>query len=295
MLYLCWDEKRQTSRWSKLRLFVLALLTSSVLLGQKYEVRLTPRNRAGDVFLFKSKGSKFQRASIAGQVMKQEEVSAEFEGTVEVLDVDSSAEPFRLAFTVSKFTKSQNGASSELLKSGSVVLVDGGAGNPVSLKGGELSDEARKAFDVIYSPHTPGSATDDDVFGTKEPKALGDRWPINAKLAAEDAKRSGIEIPPDRLKGSTELVSKDSIGGADCLSVRADLMASGVTTNDLPAGATMDEGTVDATFDGCVATSGSSSRKRVDLTLKARLTINASTIELEVRQKSSQIWQEIPK
>jgi hypothetical protein len=102
----------------------------------------------------------------------------------------------------------------------------------------------RKAFEVVYSPHKPGSATDDEVFGTKEPKAFGESWPINAKLGSEDVKKSGIEVSPEHLNGRTELVGKERIGEADCLSVRGELVASGVALKDLPGGATVDEGTM---------------------------------------------------
>jgi hypothetical protein len=227
--------------------------------------------------------------------LKQEEISVEFEAMAEVLDVDTSGEPVRLALTVSKFTKAENGATSELLKSGSVVLVDGGAQAPASLKGGQISDEARSAFNVIYSPHKPGAATDDDVFGTNEPKAFGESWPINAELASEDLKKSGIQISPEHLKGKTELVSKDRVGEADCLKVRAELMASGVAMKDLPAGATLDEGTMQATFDGCVPIAGTSARKGMEMTLKARFTTKDSTVDLLARTRSSQTWQEVRK
>jgi hypothetical protein len=278
---------------SNLRLFVLTLLTSTVLLGQKYEIHLSPRNRAGDVFLYAGKGTSFQQLSIAGQTVKQEEVSAEFEARAEVLDVDASGQPVRVALTVSNFAKSENGATLELLKPGSVVLVDGGAEDPVSLKGGHISEEARKAFDVVYAPHKPGSATDDDVFGTKESKAFGESWPINAQLASEDAKKSGIEVSPEHLKGRIELVGKDRVDEIDCLSVRAELMASGVAMKHLPPGATMDDGTMQATFDGCVPIAGTSIRKSVEMTLKAHFTSNASTIGIEGRQKSSEVWKEV--
>jgi hypothetical protein len=278
-----------------LRLFVLVLVTSTALLAQTYEVHLSPRNRAGDAFLFSSKGTRSQQVSIAGQIMKQEDVSAEFEARVEILDVDASGEPVRVAFTVSKFTKPNDGATVELLKPGSVVLVDGSAEDPVSLKGGTISDEARKAFGVIYSPHRPGSATDNDVFGTKEPKAFGESWPINAKLASEDLKESGIEISPDHLEGRTELVGKDRLGDTDCLSVRTELAASGVAMKGLPAGATSEEGTMQATFAGCVPIAGTSSRKGIEMTFRGRFTSNASTINIVFRQKSSEIWQAVRK
>src|SRR5262249_2610566 len=160
-----------------------------------------------------------------------------------------------------KFTKSENGATSELLKPGSVVLVDGGAKDPFSLQDGNIGAEARKAIDVVYSRHKPGSATDDDVFGAKEPKAFGASWPINAKLASEDLKKSGIEVSPEHLKGGMELVGKDRVAEADCLRVRAEFMASGIAMKDLPDGATVADGTVQATFDGCVPIAGASIRK----------------------------------
>jgi hypothetical protein len=178
---------------------------------------------------------------------------------------------------------------------GSVVLVDGSAEDPVSLKGGKISDDVRKAFEVVYSPHKPGSATDDEVFGTKEPKAFGESWPINAKLAAEDAKKSGIEVSPEHLNGRTELVGKGRIGEADCLNVRTELAASGVALKDLPAGATVDEGAMQATIAGCVPIAGTSVRKGLEMTLRARLTTNGSTIDIVGRQKASETWKEVPK
>jgi hypothetical protein len=276
-----------------LRLLVAALLASIVLQGQNYELHLSPRDRAGDVFLYSASGTRSQQVSVAGQIMKQEEISVEFEGRAEVLDVDASGEPVRVALTVSKFTKSENGATSELLKPSSVVLVDGGAKNPVALKGEKISDDARKAFEVVYSPHKPGSATDDDIFGTKEPKAFGDSWPINAKLASEDARKSGIEISPENLKGRTELVGKDRVGEADCLSVRAELVATDVALDDLPAGATVDAGTMLAKFSGCVPIAGTSLRKGAEMSLKARFTANGSTIDIVSWQKSNETWKEV--
>jgi hypothetical protein len=288
-------KRRRTLSMSNLRLFVLVLLTSTALLGQKYEVHLTPRNHPGDIFLFTANGTRFQQISIAGRVLKQEDISVEIEARAEVLDVDASGEPVRLALTISKFTKSEDGATSELLKPGSVVLVDGGAQDPASLKGGQLSDEARSAFNVIYSPHKPGAATDDDVFGTSEPKAFGESWPIHAERGSEDLKKSGIQVSPEHLKGKTELLSKDRVGEADCLTVRSELMASGVAMNDLPAGATLDEGTMQATLEGCVPIAGTSARKGMEMTLNARFNSKDSTVDLLARTKLSQTWQEVRK
>jgi hypothetical protein len=183
---------------------LVALLTPIVLLAQKYEVHLSPRNRVGDVFLYTGKGTKLQQVSTAGQIVKQEEISAEFEGRVEVLEVDASGEPVGLALTVSKFTTLEDGKTSEVLKPGSIVVVDGGAENPVALRDGQISDDARRAFAIVYTPHKPGSPTDDDILGSKEPRAFGESWPINAKLAVEDAKKSGIEIPPGRFSASAD-------------------------------------------------------------------------------------------
>jgi hypothetical protein len=278
-----------------LRLFMFALLTPTLLLGQKYEVHLSPKNHVGDVFVYAGKGTRSQQVSIAGQIVKQEAISAELEATAEVLGVDAAGEPVRVAFTISKFTNSEDGAVLELLKPGSVVLVDGGVQDPISLKGGKLPDEARKAFGVVYSPHKPGSATDDDVFGTKDPKAFGESWPINVKLASEDARKSGIEVSPEHVKGRTELISKDRVGETDCLNVHADLIASGVGVKDLPAGATANDGTMQAAFDGCVPIGGTSLRKGVEMTFKVRFTSNASIIDYVGRQKSSEIWKEVRK
>jgi len=72
-------------------------------------------------------------------------------------------------------------------------------------------------------------------------------------------------------------------------------MASGVSIKDLPAGARMDDGIIRATFEGCVPIAGASVRKGLEMTLNARFTLNASTIDIVGRQKSSETWKEVRK
>jgi hypothetical protein len=110
-----------------------------------------------------------------------------------------------MVFTVDKFTKVEAGATLALLKAGTVIVADGNLEQPISLQDGPLEKSIRDAFRLVYAVHKPNDITDDDVFGAKEPKCLGQKWSMNRSLAVRGFKDNGITVPEDQLSGTVSL------------------------------------------------------------------------------------------
>lgn len=196
---------------------------------------MSPPVTVGQVYSVSMTGSKKNQASTGDRVLNSTEYRVTFEGRAEVLELDLKARPVRVVFTVGTFTKVENGMTVALLEPGSVVVADGSQQQKLSSKDGKaLSEPVRDAFNVMYSAHKPDSATDDEVFGTKDTRAIGDRWPMNLALASEELARDGLVIPAGHLNGTFSLISKDKVGTTDCIGVRGQIDADSLTPSDLP-------------------------------------------------------------
>jgi hypothetical protein len=216
-----------------------------------------------------------------------------FQGTAAVLEIDGKEAAIKIAFTVERFTATRDGRTVDLLSPGSVIIADDRAQQPISLKGGTMDDNVREAFLMVHSVHKEGAATDDDIFGTKERKSIGDTWSINVARAFDSLKDDGIIVPPGHLSGRVTLLAKEKVGGIDCLSLRGELVADGIFSTRLPRDVTVDESKVQATFDGCypIEESGLSFKEQTQFSMQAHVrTKQGVTFDMMSSQKSDSIW-----
>src|SRR5947207_15786295 len=95
------------------RAALLIFLIAGTLHAQKYTVRLSPPLRAGQKFKVTASGKSLERNSLsmapAPAQVQIDEYEVQFEATAEVLAVDTKGRPCRVAYTVEKFTKTQDG------------------------------------------------------------------------------------------------------------------------------------------------------------------------------------------
>ena len=283
-------EKQDTRR---IRRILLTLVTATAVNAQNYVVHLLPPIHAGQTYAVSTSGSKRDQTSIGDRVLKATEYQVNFEGRAEVLAVDGRQTPTRIAFTVERLTKIEGGVTIDLLKPGSVIITDGSQQQPISLKDGAIAESVREAFRLVHPAHKPGDVTDDDIFGTKDAKGIGDRWSINLALAAENLRDTGISIPAGRLSGTVSLVGKDKIAAIECLSIQGELRADGVTMKDLPPGFTMDRGSFGAVFRGCfpLGDSGLSYKEGADMIFQIRLTSKEGvSLDITTSEKRDAVW-----
>jgi hypothetical protein len=276
-----------------MRLILLALVTTTAVDARNYVVHMSTPVHAGESYAVTATGSRIDKTLIGDRVLKAAEYQVNFQGRAEVLEVDGKGRPFKIAFTVEKFTEIDGGVTIDLLKSGSVIVADGSQQQPIFVKDGTIEQSVLEAFQLIYSAHKPGDATDDEVFGSKEAKGIGDSWSINLALASESLKNSQITIPAGHLSGIISLVARDKIATIDCLSLRGELRADDFTSKDLPPGVTLDRASLQAIFRGCypIEDSRHSYKEGGDITMRMRLTSNEGVkIDITRSEKRDAVW-----
>ncbi len=152
------------------------------------------------------------------------------------------------------------------------MLVDGAPATP----------EVREALRMVTSLRT-GGPSDDEVFGSTEPRAVGAHWPIDAQRAHDDlVSDQGSAMAAATIDGDVTLASLGQIQGHDCVEITSELHMANIGVPEAPAGSKVLEGKATANFEGMFP---------VDVTLprlsdKLKL---AMTMQLAVQAPSGEV------
>jgi len=283
------SQKVKTMRW-----ILLALVTTTAVDAQKYAVHISIPVHAGQSYAVTATGSRLEKISAGDRVLKTAEFQVNFQGRADVLEVDEKQRPFKVAFTVGRFTKIEGGLTFDLLKSGSVIVADGSLQQPISLRDSATEQWLRDAFELFYYPSKPGESTDNEILGTKEPRGISDSWPMDPALLKDI-----IPIPEGRLSGMVSLLAKEKIANIDCLSLRAEVRADDLTSKDFPPSvmldshATLDQASFQLIIRGCypIEDSRHSYREGGEFTMQMRLTSNEGVkTDITRTEKRDLVW-----
>jgi hypothetical protein len=135
----------------------------------------------------------------------------EVQAKLKVLSVTSEGKQRDTQYTIERFVAQGPKGPEEVLPPGATLTVRrqiGRDGTAVTSTG-PLSPEKLKAVDLVFSRRV-SKTTDEQAFGTKEPKAAGESWPVNATLLSRDMKDLGIIFEPQAVRGSSTLLSVNS-------------------------------------------------------------------------------------
>ena len=115
--------------------------------------------------------------------------------------------------------------------------------------GRPVAENIKEALELFFDADArkEDEITDDEVFGTKERKKVGDTWPINAELAARQATAEGIKLDAGNVTGATTVVKKETVNGTPCLRLRSTMKATGFQM-PMP-GMTLDQSKVAGVFE----------------------------------------------
>jgi hypothetical protein len=256
-------------------------LAANPVYAQKYSIRISSLDAVGQKYSITSNASVVEQLSAiqGGRVLQTQSMQYQvsFEARAEVLAVDIKEQAYKVAYTVTKFTKTERGITTDVFKPGTVILTDGSQENDkqIGIKDGAIGNDARETAGLVLPTHRPNSVSDDDVFGTKEMKTIGDNWPINAAAAAEDLKKANI-LSAATLAGAVSLVSKGTVDGKECLNLSAELNADGIVVNNGPPGFVPETGSMRATLRGCLPIDPAVRSRKEDAELVGRFRVKGS-------------------
>ncbi|MBC2593039.1 hypothetical protein H5P28_02080 [Ruficoccus amylovorans] len=204
-------------------LLTTTLLLHSIAAAQTYTPRLFTPKRTGDSYWFEDQRTVgnstliMQNGTVANSERSQ--FQSVFEANATVISNNAKGKATQERFTVIKFTVSKNdGAAEELLAPGTVFFgkLELGKKVFVDTDGKALPETATLYLSQIISLRD-NSISDDDIFAPDHPVALGESWPVNADLAAEDFNFDmTIVTSPDNLEGTVTLLDADELDGVPC-------------------------------------------------------------------------------
>jgi hypothetical protein len=236
-------------------LCAVLLFTASRVIAQDYEIRLTRDAKAGEKYelTVSASVSKQMTMSSQGQVLQKNasSITAKLEGTVTVLEIDEMKREIKLSLLVSRCLASANGSAEEreaLAKGTQVVAQMRDGRKEFLIDGNAVSKDISEMLGMLISLPI-SQATDDDIFGTKEHRKVGDSWAVNSVKGAVDLYSKGMKVGAEDIKGSTKLEKLIVAGGTNCLQISSRMGMINITP-PLPRGLTVTKSNVSATFSG---------------------------------------------
>jgi hypothetical protein len=231
------------------------ILTTSCLFAQDYEIRMTRAAEVGEKFALTASGAMSEQVTLSNQerVLKKDAASftAKLEGTVTVLEIDELKREIKLSLLLSHLFVSTSGETNEkeALPKGTQVVAQLRNGKEEYLVNGDVaSKEIAKVLNLFISlPIT--KKTDDDVFGTKDRKRVGDHWPVNTANGAEALAALGVKVDADNIKGTMNFEKLVVVDGINCLQLNGKMEMSNIAL-PLPAGLVVESSSISTTYSG---------------------------------------------
>jgi len=207
--------------------------------GTKYELRLARPSKVGDTFHIDATGAT-KSSTLLTVGDKEKEPVAELygislTGTIKVLEVSKSGAETRLMLKVDTCMATVNKQNLPLLPAGTELVArwDKDKRKTVFELGDKpLPDDVGELLDLVVNTSDPESASDDEIFGTKEKRAVGDTWPINADAAAKELGRIGLKVKPEDLYGESTIAEQTRSGEVPSLVVKTEFKARSLTSDD---------------------------------------------------------------
>jgi hypothetical protein len=224
---------------------------------QSYDVVLTRPAVVGERFSISGEGAMIRETAMIVDGTRKEQAPAgagiKLTGTAEVLAVTPKGKVTKLSVTVDRCTRVSGPEEAELLPKESVVFAEAdGKDTKFSRKDGELPPDASELLDLLFQLSADDSrGTDDELFGTRGKRAVGDTWPVNAKRATKDFAAEDITVAESDVSGTVKLDGVDREGGVERLRLSGLMKVANMNpakVDWLPDGFKMEAGSMDFKF-----------------------------------------------
>jgi hypothetical protein len=139
-----------------------------------------------------------------------------------------------LSLNVTKFVESME--NRDLVPSGKTIdIVRGETDVTYTIRGGdELSVQARRILGFTYAPLTTFKLTPEEVFGTKQPRKVGESWSVATEVIAKNLLEMGRISDPKSVNGRTTVKAVENSPLGPALRIASNLDISNLVPPDLP-------------------------------------------------------------
>jgi hypothetical protein len=171
------------------------------------------------------------------------DITAAYDAEETAVEVGEKGRPKKTSIKIGKLTITEEGKTTDVIAKDTVIVASKPDKKAVfEIDGKPVDPKAAKVLAIFVSVGETG-ATDDEIFGTKERKKIGDTWPADGKRAAEDiqAEMEGGRVEPLTGDAKLESVTKQATGEVAKVSVSL----SGKFVPPIPPQLTVDDAKIE--------------------------------------------------
>lgn len=244
---------RRTSYFALASLAVM-LLFSPAASAQEYDIRLSDEAKVGDKYrvLTTARHAEKMTAFVGNAAVKNQmdEFTTELVSSVRVLETNDNRRATKVALDIEKCIITRGGETKSLIDTRRVVIATReGREKVFKIDNVPVDPITKKALNITV-PFDDAGVTDDDIFGTREKKKVGDSWEINAALAAKSLKEMvNVSTGNADVKGGATLEGIVKTGREEHLIISAWLSIDSFSV-PLPNGFKIQDGQVTGSFSG---------------------------------------------
>jgi hypothetical protein len=156
---------------------------------------------------------------------RHDKASIRFVVTTEILEVSPKGSARRASIVVRRLDKESGGVSVELAKPGEAFVARMVGHDRVVEQGGTpVAADLQQALAIAVPLRTDDEPTDDDLYGSAEPRRVGEKWDVPAALfGASGAQR--VTFEPKTVAGSVTLAGQKAVHGVPCLELKWNVTA----------------------------------------------------------------------
>jgi len=198
-----------------------------------YEIRLSQRTKS-------KVGEEYRMAMVAEESMKEtdsaegkvyfedvKKTSVDFEMSVKVLELDKDGELSKISMTVDKcMVKKETEEKSPLARGTVVIRTTKDKEDVFEIDGKPVIPEAAEVLKWAAGSSKDSPNDEDDCWGAKDRKKVGDRWAIDAEASARVFTRHGFPCSPKEVAGTVTLAGVLKVEGVDCLDIQGEVTIS---------------------------------------------------------------------
>ncbi|NUP08043.1 MAG: hypothetical protein HOW73_18510 [Polyangiaceae bacterium] len=198
---------------------------------------------------------------------------------------DGSAASLRLS---NASMRASLGEGREVILDGATIVIDRAADaeqTAVLVDGARASQDVREALDEVVSLALSKGPSDDQVFGTRKPRVVGESWPVPVESARRTFAARSIRVPEGAITGEMKLAGVDVVNDVECLEVVGSMRITSFEPLDVPVGTTFQHALMDVQMRSVTPTVPMP-RLEQDLVLTADILMTVDGRMFEIRSRN---------
>ena len=198
-------------------LVLISSLTTRAYAQETHNINLDRPFQVGQKMRVRGTGSqKFKVTAIVrgrSQHVQETQSSITFESVAEILEVDDAGRPTRVAHTIHRCEVISDGRTSVIAEEGTTLIARRGNGQTIfQVSGHTVDTEQQQMLEVVAGLDTEQD-TRDVLYGTSQPRTIGEQWPINVVAMAKEFQRhSRKKVRTQDVSGTSEHADVDDAG-----------------------------------------------------------------------------------